>query len=85
MSDDPIYVHSVGARIEHYGQHGSACFACKLKTIRFGTHITSRPTHIKNGSHWDGNPVKDRIEELQAQGRRVTAMEMNNPATTKEN
>jgi hypothetical protein len=62
---------------QHFGQHGASCFACKLKSLQF-----NRPgpkTHIKHGDHWEGNPVMDRIHELQAQGRRVAAMEISNP------
>ena len=53
------------------------CFRCKLGTIQF-----NRPgpkTHQRKGDPWEGNPVKERIEELQAQGRKVAAFEMTNP------
>jgi hypothetical protein len=75
----PLRVNSSGSRIEHYGQHGPECFGCKLRTIQFGTHITLPPTHQHKGDPWDGNPVMERIHELQAQGRKVAAMEIANP------
>lgn len=53
------------------------CFRCKLNSITFDR---GRPkTHVKNGDPWDGNPVKERIEELQAQGAKVAAFELSNP------
>ena len=76
---DPLHVEAIGSRVEHWGQHGPECFGCKLQTIRFGRHITSAPTHQRNGDPWAGNPVKERIEELQAQGRKVATAELRNP------
>lgn len=67
----------------HYGQHSDGCYGCKLSSLTFDRG--GPKTHVKNGDPWEGNPVKERIEELQAQGRRVTAMEMINPAAPKEN
>lgn len=47
---------------EHMGQHGDDCWGCKLQSLSF---VRSGPKpHMKNGSHWDGNPVVDRITEL---------------------
>lgn len=82
---DPVVTTATGSRIEHYGQHGETCFGCRIKTLNFGTHITSPPTHLHLGDHWNNNPVKDRIEELQATGRKVAAMEIaNQTQPTKE-
>ena len=62
----------------HYGQHDpEVCFACKLTTISFDPG--GPKTHQKRGDPWEGNPVKDRIEELRAAGRRVAAVEITNP------
>jgi hypothetical protein len=76
---DPIHVEAYGARIEHWGQHGPDCFACKLRTIQFGRHITLAPTHQHKGDPWAGNPVLERIHELQAEGRNVSTAELHNP------
>ena len=51
-----------GTRVEHYGQHGPDCFACKLSTVNFGS---MRPAlHSPKADRWDTDPVKQRIEEL---------------------
>lgn len=66
----------------HYGQHSDNCYGCKLNSLTFDR---GRPkTHVKKGDPWEGNPVKERIEELQAAGRRVRAMEIENPNPPKE-
>lgn len=58
----------------HYGQHDDDCFLCKLQSLTFDR---GRPkTHQRAGDPWEGNPVKERIEELQAAGRRVAAFEL---------
>lgn len=58
----------------HYGQHNDDCFLCKLQSLTFDR---GRPkTHQRKGDPWEGNPVKERIEELQAEGRRVAAFEL---------
>lgn len=64
--------------MNHKGQHGESCYGCKLFSLTFDR---GRPkTHAsKTGDPWDGNPVKERIEELQAAGRTVSAMELHNP------
>ena len=54
---------SYGVRMTHYGQHGPECFACKLKSLTFGTAITSPVLHNAK-DRWAKDPVKDRIEEL---------------------
>jgi hypothetical protein len=69
----------------HHGQHSADCYGCKLNSITFDR---GRPkTHVKNGDPWKDNPVVDRINELQAEGRRVAAFEVaNTPAApTEEN
>ena len=60
MSDDLI-VAALGTRIEHYGQHGPECFACKLKTIRFGA---LKPPTTSKKDRWGSDPVAQRIQEL---------------------
>lgn len=58
------------------------CYRCKLNSLTFDR---GRPkTHTKSGDPWEGNPVKERIEELQAQGAKVAAFEMSNPDAPKE-
>jgi hypothetical protein len=59
----------------HYGQHDpDKCFACKMKSIQV---IRPGPkTHQRNGDPWEGNPVLERINEIQAEGRRVSAFEL---------
>ena len=52
---------SHGVRIEHHGQHGPACFACKLKSITFGS---MKPAEMNGKDRWETDPVKQRIEEL---------------------
>ncbi len=62
----------------HYGQHDpDKCYACKLATLTFNDGTPK--THVHNGDPWDGNPVKERIEELTAAGRKIAAMELHNP------
>lgn len=51
----------MGARVEHYGQHGPKCFPCKLKTINFGA---MQPAQMNGKDRWTNDPVKQRIEEL---------------------
>ncbi len=58
----------------HYGQHSADCFGCKLASISFNS--SAPKTHVRKGDAWEGNPVKERIDELQAEGRRVAAMEI---------
>ena len=50
------------------------CYPCHLASLNInpGGH----KVHAVNGDPWKNNPVADRIEELQAQGRRVAAMEI---------
>lgn len=64
----------------HYGQHNDGCYGCHLYGLTFNTG--SPKTHQHKGDPWEGNPVKERIEELQAAGRKVAAFELTNPATT---
>ena len=46
----------------HYGQHDpEKCFACKLKTLSFGS---MQPTQMNGKDRWTNDPVKQRIEEL---------------------
>lgn len=45
----------------HYGQHDASCFACKLKTLRFGS---MQPAQMNGRDRWTNDPVKQRIEEL---------------------
>ena len=52
---------SHGVRIEHYGQHGPSCFACKLKSLSFGS---MQPAQMNGKDRWTNDPVKQRIEEL---------------------
>jgi len=63
----------------HYGQHNpDDCFACKMKTLQF-----NRPgfkTHQHKGDPWDGNPVKERMEEIRREGKKIAAIELTNPA-----
>lgn len=49
--------------ITHIGQHGADCFGCKVKTLNLdpGGPKVHMP---KSGNPWEGNPVKERIEEL---------------------
>jgi hypothetical protein len=61
----------------HFGQHSPDCLGCKLHSLTFNTGAPK--THQKKGDPWEGNPVKERIEELQAQGRRVEAFNITNP------
>lgn len=62
----------------HHGQHSAECFGCKLNSLTFDR---GRPkTHSRRGDPWDGNPVKERIEELQSQGRKVASTIITNPA-----
>ena len=58
---EPLHVAATGSRIEHYGQHGPGCFACKLKTIRFGAFA---PPSVSPQDRWSHDPVVKRIEEL---------------------
>lgn len=60
------------------------CYGCKLRSFQFTR--SGHKTHQHKGDPWAGNPVKERIEELQAQGRRVTAVEIvnNNPTQEKD-
>ena len=57
----PLHVTAIGSRIEHYGQHGPSCFACKLKTIRFSAFS---PPSVSPRDRWSNDPVVRRIEEL---------------------
>ena len=63
----------------HYGQHSDDCYGCKLASLTFDPG--GPKTHQRNGDPWEGNPVKERIEELQAAGRRVEAFTITNPET----
>jgi hypothetical protein len=58
----------------HYGQHSPDCYGCKLHSLTFDRGGPKR--HQRKGDPWEGNPVKERIEELHAQGRRVAAYEL---------
>lgn len=58
----------------HYGQHSDACYGCKLASLTFNAGAPK--VHQKKGDPWEGNPVKERIEELQAAGKRVEAFEL---------
>ena len=58
----------------HYGQHGDNCLGCKLPTLSYKT--SAPKTHSHNDDPWEGNPVKERIEELAAAGKRYAAMEI---------
>lgn len=53
----------------HNGQHSEGCYGCKLASLTFDSG--GPKTHERHGDPWEGNPVKERIEELQAAGRRV--------------
>jgi hypothetical protein len=58
----------------HYGQHSESCYGCKLASLTFDRGAPK--THQQNGDPWEGNPVKERIEELQAAGRRVESFQI---------
>jgi len=59
----------------HYGQHNpDDCFACKMKTLQF--NLPGPKTHMKHGDHWEDNPVKERMEELAKEGRKVATLEL---------
>jgi hypothetical protein len=63
-----------GTGFKHYGQHDArTCFACKIHTITLDRG--GPKTHMHNGSHWDDNPVTNRITELQDMARRLEAKE----------
>lgn len=56
----------------HHGQHDAAvCFACKLRSLSFNDGTPKKHQH--NGDPWDGNPVVERIAELQAMNAREEA------------
>lgn len=65
----------------HYGQHSDQCFACKLNSLSFQTG--QPPKHQHKGDPWAGNPVKERIEELQTQGKKVAAFELSKEGETR--
>lgn len=57
----------------HWGQHNpDVCFGCKLQTVQFTDD--SPKTHVHRGDPWDGNPVLERIQELQATDAKETAL-----------
>lgn len=58
---------------QHWGQHEN-CDPCKWTSLSFGNDQPK--THQHKGDPWDGNPVQERILELQAQGAKVKAMEL---------
>lgn len=64
---------------QHWGQHEN-CYPCKLTSLSLNDGTPKK--HMHNGDHWDGDPVKERIEELQREGRRVQALELHNPSST---
>lgn len=74
-------VYGTGTRA-HWGQHSEECYGCKLASLNLSTG--GHKTHVKKGDPWNGNPVKERIEELQALGRKVDAMVLKNPNPPKE-
>ena len=69
---EPLQTVASGVRIEHYGQHGPECFACKLKTIRFGA---MQPPTTGKKDRWGNDPVAQRIQELS--GREIDTDHMN--------
>lgn len=68
--------------MNHYGQHSDSCYGCKLSSLTFDRGRAK--THSHNGDPWDGNPVAERIQELQAAGQKVSVMEMQNPDSPNE-
>lgn len=67
----------------HWGQHDpDVCFGCKLTTLSFSDGTPKKHQH--KGDPWDGNPVQERILELQAEGRRVQTMELSQDGTVTE-
>jgi hypothetical protein len=72
---DPLHVVAAGSRVEHWGQHGPECFACKLKTIRFGA---MQPPTTSKKDRWGSDPVAQRIQELN--GISIDTDEMNKRA-----
>jgi hypothetical protein len=61
---DPVVTAATGAREQHYGQHDpEICFACKLKTIQFGS-MQPATHNPKSDKRWETDPVKERIEEI---------------------
>lgn len=65
-------IHGTG--FKHVGQHDArTCYPCKLASLTFDRG--GPKTHIKNGSHWDDNPVSNRIMELNATAARLEASE----------
>ena len=41
------------------------CIICKVRSLSIRT---AHPTHVKKDDPWEGNPVNERIEELQKEG-----------------
>ena len=61
--------------VEHFGQHGPDCYACKLKSLNFGK-VHGPATHSPNSDkRWETDPVKERIEELH--GIKIDTDQMN--------
>ena len=58
---EPMQVMATGTRVEHYGQHGPECFACKIKSLSFGA---MRPAATSKRDRWGSDPVAQRIQEL---------------------
>lgn len=48
----------------HHGQHDESCFLCKARSLSYNNGQPK--THVHRGDPWDGNPVLERIQELQA-------------------
>jgi hypothetical protein len=55
-------------------KEAESCYPCKLASLNINSG--GHKVHAVNGDPWEGNPVLDRINELQAEGRRVEAMEL---------
>jgi hypothetical protein len=65
-------IHGTG--FKHVGQHDTrTCYPCKLQSLIFDTG--GPKTHVKNGDHWNDNPVVDRIMDLKETARRLEEKE----------
>lgn len=63
-----------GTGLKHVGQHDwHTCYPCKLASLTFDRGEPK--THVKNGSHWNDDPVSNRIMELNATAARLEASE----------